>query len=117
MELAVFEPPLGLIVVSPFASVSDMSRLVFSYLPVGWLLRNKYNSLARIAKINRPLLILHGEQDETVPVSQANKLLNAANLPKHLQVMPGAKHNDIFEAGGQAYWGALEQFVSELRTP
>ena len=116
VELAVFKPPLGLILVSPFASVSDMSRLVFPLLPAGWLLRNKYNSLARIGKIHRPLLILHGGQDETVPISHANKLFDAANPPKHLEVLPGAGQNDTFEAGGQAYWRALEQFVSELGT-
>ena len=117
VELAVAEPPLGLILVSPFASLSDMSRLVFPLLPAGWLLRNRYNSLERIAKVHRPLLVLHGDQDETVPLSQANKLFDAANPPKRIQLMPGAGHNDTFEAGGQAYWGALEQFVSELGTP
>ena len=116
VELALFEPPLGMILVSPFASVSDMSRLIFPLLPTGWLLRNRYNSLARIGKIHRPLLILHGDQDETVPVSQANKLFDAANPPKRLQILPGAGHNDTFEAGGEAYWGALEQFVAELGT-
>ena len=117
VELASFEPPSGLILVSPFASVSEMSRLVFPLLPVGWLLRNKYNSLTRIAKIHRPLLVLHGDQDETVPISHANKLFDAANHPKHIQILRGAGHNDTFEAGGQAYWEALEQFVSELGTP
>ena len=115
VELAVAEPPKGLILVSPFASVSDMSRLVFPLLPTGWLLRNKYNSLERIAQIHCPLLILHGDQDETIPLSQANKLTNAANFPKRLQIVPGAAHNDIFEAGGQTYWDPLEQFVVDLK--
>ena len=70
VDLAVAEPPLGLILVSPFASVSDMSRVVCPVPPLGWLLRDKYNSLARIAQINRPLLVLHGDQDETIPLSQ-----------------------------------------------
>ena len=114
VELAVAAPPLALILVSPFASVQDMARIVFPLLPSGWLVRNKYNSLARIGMIQRPLLILHGERDELIPISQAEKLLKAANSPKWFQVLPGTGHNDIYETGGQTYWGALERFLAEV---
>lgn len=114
VELAAVAPPLALILLSPFASVRDMARIVSPLMPSGWLVGNKYNSLARIGKIQRPLLILHGEQDEVVPISQGEKLFQAANPPKWFQVLPGTGHIDIYEAGGQTYWGALERFLSEL---
>ena len=114
LELAAAHPPLGLILVSPFASVSDMSRLVFPLLPAGWLVRNKYNSLARISKVGSPLLILHGELDDTVPISQGKKLYDAANPPKRFERLPEAGHNDAFEGGGVAYWSALEEFIGAL---
>ncbi len=114
VELATAIPPLGLILVSPFASVRDMSRIVFPLLPFGWLVRNKYNSLARVPGIHRPLLILHGEQDELVPVAQGEKLFQAANPPKWFQVLRGAGHNDTFEASGPAYWEALRAFLAGL---
>ena len=116
VELATAIPPLGLILVSPFASVHDMARIAFPLLPSGWLLNNKYNSHARITTIHRPLLILHGEQDELVPISQAEKLFQAANLPKRFQALPGAGHNDVFDAGGPAYWEQMRDFLAELNT-
>ena len=91
-----------------------MSRLVFPWLPADWLLGDKYNSLARITKVGCPLLVLHGEKDETVPISQGRKLFDAANPPKRFQALPDAEHNDTFEMGGPAYWGALEEFVAGL---
>lgn len=100
VELAVAQPPAGLILVSPFASVSDMARLVFPLRPAGWLLRDKYNSLPRISKVRCPLLVIHGEKDETIPISQGRKLFNAANPPKRFQALPDAEHNDTFEKGG-----------------
>ena len=114
VELAAAHPPLGLVLASAFASVSDMSRLVFPLLPTGWLVRNKYNSLAHISKVRCPLLVLHGERDDMVPISQAKKLFDAANPPKRFQVLPETGHNDIFETGGEAYWSAMEDFLASL---
>ena len=116
VELAAAIAPLGLILVSPFASVRDMARKVFPLLPFGWLVRDKYNSLARITAIKCPLLILHGDQDELVPFSQAEKLFQAANPPKRFELLPGTGHNDTFEASGPIYWKTLEDFVGELKT-
>ena len=114
VELAVDHPPLALVLVSPFASLSDMAHFAFPRLPAGWLVRNKYNSLARVAKVQRPLLILHGDQDETVPISQGEKLFRAANQPKRFQLLSGAGHNDPLGGGGTELWDALEEFMAEF---
>ncbi len=115
VELTTAHPPLGLVLASPFASVSDMSRIVFPLLPSGWLVRNRYNSLRRISRAACPLLILHGERDTMVPISQARKLFHAANSPKDFQSLPDAGHNYMFEEGGEAYWVALERFLAGLK--
>ena len=49
VELATTHAPIGMVLVSPFASVMDMARIAFPRVPFNWLLRNKYNSLARIS--------------------------------------------------------------------
>jgi fermentation-respiration switch protein FrsA (DUF1100 family) len=114
LELAASESPAGLVLVSPFASISEMSRLVFPRLPSAWLVRNKYNSLARVAKVQCPVLILHGELDETVPIAQGRKLFDHANPPKRFQALPWAAHNDTFEQGGEDYWEAFQEFLELL---
>lgn len=119
VELASSQPPLAMILVSPFASVGDMARLTIpSFLPVGLavhrLVGNRYDSLATIGRVNRPLLILHGDQDGTVPVSQGRKLFEAATPPKQFQLLEGAGHNDTYSRGGAAYWDTLTGFVATL---
>lgn len=116
VELATEKPPAGLILVSPFSSVSDMARLAFPYLPVGWLLKNRYDSMSRIRQIQTPLLIIHGAQDEMVPVEQGRALFEAAGHPKTFRLLPVAGHNDTHAAGGPGYWDALEEFSASLRT-
>ena len=114
VELAAAYPPRGLILASPFASMSDMAHLRFPFLPVNWLVRDRYDSLARIPNVRCPLLVLHGDRDNTVPLSQAEKLFNRATPPKHFRLLPGAGHDDIFNTGGSASWDALEEFQAEL---
>lgn len=114
VELATAEAPLGLILISPLASLQPMARIAFPLLPTGWLTRDKYNSLARIGSIERPLLIVHGEQDELVPVSQGEELYRAANEPKRFQLLAQTGHNDVWESAGETYWGALKSFTAEL---
>ena len=117
IELAGEQPPAGLVLVAPFASLGEMARIAYPFLPLKWLLGNRYNSEARISKLHQPVLILHGNQDEIVPLSQGEKLLKAANPPKSFQVLPGAGHNDTYSAAGDVYWHTLSEFLSSLAAP
>ena len=114
VELATEKLPAGLILVSPFSSVSDMARRAFPYLPVGWLLKDRYDSASRIRQIQTPLLIIHGAQDEMVPVDQGRALFEAANDPKIFRLLPGAGHNDTHINGGPGYWDTLEEFSASI---
>ena len=114
VELATSQPPLGMVLVSPFTSVGAMARLTMPFLPLHWLVGNRYDSLARIGRVDPPLLILHGDQDQTVPVAQGRKLFEAANSPKQFRLLAGAGHNDTYSAGGAEYWDALTEFTAAL---
>ena len=117
IELAAEQPPAGLVLVAPFASLGEMARIAYPYLPLSWLLGNRYNSVSRISQVHRPVLIMHGDQDDIVPRSQGEKLLEAANPPKSFQVLPGAGHNDTYSAAGDIYWHALSEFLGTYGAP
>ena len=40
----------------------------------------------------RPLLLVHGDADELIPLEHAHRLYQKAKEPKELKVIPGAKH-------------------------
>ena len=113
VELALTQPPMAMVLVSPFASVRDMANLTLPFPPIGWLVRNHYDSISRIQQLDVPVLVLHGDQDETVPIDQGRKLYRAANQPKRFQVLEGAAHNDTFEVAPEQYWGTIEAFLAE----
>ena len=114
VELAASSEPLALVLVAPFSSVADMAKVAFPFTPFHWLVRGRYDSMAHIRRIHRPVLILHGDQDATVPLHQGKKLFDAANEPKRFQLLPGAAHNDTYIAGGSSYWGTLDDFLESL---
>ncbi len=115
VELSLDQPPMALVLVSPFASVRDMAGLALPFPPVAWLVRNHYDTISRIRRLNVPVLVLHGDLDDTVSISQGRKLYSAANEPKRFQVLEGAGHNDTYEAAAEQYWGAIESFLAEVR--
>ncbi len=98
--LAVEHPPAALVLRSPFTSLADVGRLHYPFLPVRWLLRDRFQSLERIAHIASPVLVIAGDRDRVVPLEQSRQLYAAASAPKRLVIISGADHNDEALADG-----------------
>lgn len=115
VQLAVETPPAALVLEAPFPSIAAMGRHhnPILYLLLGWLLDARYDSLAKIGRIRAPLLIIQGEADDIVPPGMARRLFDAANDPKTLRLIPGAGHNDLLDAGGDAYREAWRGFLGQ----
>jgi uncharacterized protein len=94
IELAGEHPPAGLILQSPFTSIRDMARLHYPFIPRA-LVPDAYPSLPRIAALDVPLLVLHGDRDEIVPSLHGEALCEAARSPKRLEILAGVGHNDV----------------------
>ena len=110
-DLAAREDCLALILESPFVSIREMAGAAFPFLPIGPLLRTRYDVVEKIAKVRAPLLVLHGDQDEVVPYEQGKKVFAAAPGPKEFYTIRGARHNDTYIAGGAAYFKAWKNFI------
>ncbi len=117
VELATREAPHGLILEAPFASVRAMGKVMFPFLPVSLLVGNQFDALGRIARVQAPLLVLHGDRDEVVPFEQGQALFQAANEPKTFARIPGAGHSDTLEVGGAPYLEAWGRFLRGLDRP
>jgi uncharacterized protein len=113
VDLATKVPVAGVIIEEPFTSVADVGAKMFPYLPVRLLVRDKYDTLSKIDRINAPLLILHSRDDEFFPMSQAERLLAAAREPKRLVELRGG-HNDAFLVSVDLYRSALKESVRQL---
>jgi fermentation-respiration switch protein FrsA (DUF1100 family) len=112
VDLAVAHPPRGVVLESPFASVRAMGNAV---LPgAGLLFRTRWDSLAKIAGLRAPLLVIHGETDEVVPFAQGRAVFEAAPQPKTFVTLRGSRHYEL-EAAWSDYWAAWRRFIADLQ--
>jgi uncharacterized protein len=102
LRLALEDPPLACVLQSPFTSLRDVAREHYP-APMASLAGDAYPSLERIPRLAAPVLIVHGAEDEIVPVAHARALFAAAREPRRLRVVEGAGHNDLVLVMGAAY--------------
>jgi hypothetical protein len=70
---------------------------------------------AKLRSIELPLLVIHGERDEMIPLADARALLErVGSKRKHLEVIPRAGHNDLWWLGRQRYFAALAEFIRSV---
>jgi len=74
VELATRAECAGLIVESSFTSAREMGRRMFPFFPVGLLLRYEFDSVAKIGRVNCPVLVTHSREDDIVPYSMGRRL-------------------------------------------
>ncbi|MEU7767876.1 alpha/beta hydrolase [Nocardia sp. NPDC049190] len=113
LELAQEHPPAGLMLMSTFTGIRDAARSVYPFLPAP-LVPNAYPSERRIRALRAPVLIMHGDQDELLPLRHAERLYAAAPEPKRLVVFPGAGHNDLIVVGGSAWYELVRDWAGAL---
>jgi len=73
----------GLVLETPFTSMVDAAKNVYPYIPVGILLKDRYENEKKIKHINIPVLVMHGEADQIVPFKMGKKIYEIANKPKY----------------------------------
>jgi|TARA_B110000438_G_scaffold297620_1_gene344309 fermentation-respiration switch protein FrsA (DUF1100 family) len=73
----------GVILESPFTSMIDAGKNKYPFLPIKFLLKDKYESSLKIKNIKVPILIMHGKKDSIVPFSMGKKMYEIANEPKY----------------------------------
>ncbi len=90
---------MALILEAPFDSLLSLASRNYFYLPVRFLLKDRYMSIEKISDIDAPLLILHGHKDEVIPFRAAKNLFDAAKTPKKFVDFPQGKHSDLYNFG------------------
>ena len=94
------EQPVGkLILEAPYTSIADVAASAFPVLPVRWLVRDRFHSDQRIARVTAPLLIMHGARDPTIPLRFGERLFALAHQPKQFVRFPEGGHNDLGDFG------------------
>ena len=110
IDLAARVPAAGLITEGANASVIEKIDESWPLIPWQFLLRNKFDSLAKIQDVHMPVLLIHSTEDEVVPFNDSRRLAALAHEPKELVEIHGT-HHDAFINSFDVYYDKVSHFV------
>ncbi len=85
-----------LILVTPFDSIENVAKKALPILPVSLLLKDKFDSVGRVADIDAPVLIVIAENDEVISRQHSDALARAfPDSQVTVEVIPDTGHNTI----------------------
>jgi hypothetical protein len=99
VALAAEKPVSRLILEAPYSSTADLAASLFWYMPVRLGMRDQFHSDERIARVRVPLLIMHGERDQAIPIRFGERLFALANAPKQFVRFPEGGHENLQNFG------------------
>ena len=99
----------GVILVTPFDSMVKVASHHYPYLPVGLLLRTRFDSISRAPEITTPLLCIAASADEVIPVEHARRLYEAWGGPKRWIEVDASHNTTDYHAN---YWPSIRAFLS-----
>lgn len=110
-QVAIERHPQAMILQSTPASIAEMS---WRYGAPGFLVKHPFRTEAAVKAVPRRVLIIHGENDEVIPISHAHRLAAASPLTQFAPFDSG--HNDLPNAAQEdAYWQRIEAFLKSLK--
>jgi pimeloyl-ACP methyl ester carboxylesterase len=110
-RVAAERPVAGVVLASPYDSMTAIGKLHYPWLPVSLLLRHRFDALQDAKRSRMPLLAIVGEFDSIIPHERSQALFDAWAGPKTWQVVPRADHNSL--GASEIYWTSIAHFLAE----
>lgn len=78
---------------------------------------DRFRNLALIDEVGCPVLVIHGRQDQIIPIWHGEALLQRASPPKMKCWLEASSHNFIDADDADQYWEAIQKFARSLEQP
>ena len=111
VALAAERPLAGVILATPFDSLTAVAKRYYWYLPVDWMLKHRFDSVALAPNLKQPLLCLIAERDEVIPPVHGERLYAAWGGPKRKVLLQDAGHNST--DAHPMFWPSIREFLAQ----
>ena len=101
----------AVLLITPWDELATVASHHLPWLPVRWLLRDRYDSVRNLATARVPLAVVLAAQDSIVPAHFGQSLYTQLPAPKRLWEVPGAEHNDWMESVDAAWWRSVIDYL------
>lgn len=116
-HIALARPNRGLILQSPFSSLRNIACEKLPWLrlyPEPLMVTPDLDNFTALKTYKRPVLIIHGKMDKTVPFYHGERLFQIAGEHKKFICLPTAGHNDVYDCDPPSYTETIKAFLSSI---
>jgi uncharacterized protein len=99
VKLASNNKVAALVLESPFTSLTDVVKHWVPFLPIGLMLRDRFQADKAIKSVRAPILLMHGGADRDVPIDLGKRLFDSAPEPKEFVQLDAGGHDDLDKYG------------------
>ncbi|MAG89753.1 MAG: alpha/beta hydrolase, partial [Rhodobacteraceae bacterium] len=89
----------GIVLEAPYTSIEALAKKRYWFIPVSYLLKDKFDSINKVSQLTSPTLVLHGDSDRVINLDYGKQLYDATPQPKNFVMFPGGGHSNLFDFG------------------
>ena len=115
VQLSSTVPTAGLIIEGAFTSITDVGAEHYPFIPVRWIVGDRFGSKARIGSITVPKLFVHARDDNTIPIRFGRALYDAAPEPKTFLEVQGG-HENAHTVDARLFYGGIQMFLIQIKS-
>lgn len=113
VQVAADKEVAGVVLDAPYTSIVEVAEQYYPYLPNKLVMRDRYETAQKhLPKLTVPVLVIHGEDDQVIPVEMGRRIAEAAPAGGEIVTFPGAGHTDHAQFGSFA---AVNGWIDRLR--
>ena len=103
----------GLILQSPYTSITDVGQLHYPFLPVNLIAKHKFRASNWAKQVNSDVIVLHGKKDRIIPFEIGRELSDSFSGRVDFHEFPDRGHNDMVNSNPD-YWNAIRSFITTI---
>ncbi|MCK8818064.1 hypothetical protein MWH28_11915 [Natroniella sulfidigena] len=113
VHLAANRDLTGVILISPYDSIKNLTQDIFPFLPMELILKHEFDSIAKASDLEEPVLMLTAEDDRIVPVDYSKALYDQWAGEKEFKMISNRGHNDLHRS--EEFWEYISEFIDKLK--
>lgn len=102
----------GVVMITPWDTLPKLAQNLYWYLPVKWLIRDKYDNVKNLRDFDGPIAVVMAGEDEIIPNRRTMELFESLSGNKRLWTLQDAGHNDWPAVADRIWWAEVMDFVS-----
>jgi uncharacterized protein len=106
-------PVAGIVLITPWDTLANLAQTIYWYLPVGWLLLDKFDSVNNLQAFKGKVAVLIAEKDEIIPPQFSMNLYDSLTGEKKLWILNNAGHNSLSIYPQATWWQEVIHFLEE----